>query len=191
MRRHASVVLLAALPLALACRLDMHDQPRQKPLAKSEFYDDQRSARPLPPGTVARGHLKEDPIYYTGKLGAEFVPILPVPPTLELLRRGQRQFQIYCSPCHGRTGRGDGMIVQRGFKKPSSFHVDRLRQTAVGYYFDVITNGFGAMPDYSAQVPTGDRWAIVAYIRALQLSQHATLEDVPAKVRSELERSVP
>ena len=191
MRRHASALLIAIVPLSLACRLDMHDQPRQKPLAKSDFFDDGRSARPLLPGTVARGHLKEDPVYYTGKLGAEFVPILPVPLTLELLRRGQLQFQTHCSPCHGRTGRGDGMIVQRGFKKPSSFHVDRLRQSAVGYYFDVITNGFGAMSDYSAQVPTGDRWAIVAYIRALQLSQHATLDDVPAAKRAELERSAP
>lgn len=190
MRRLFTGLALSAVAVA-GCRQDMHDQPRQKPLAKSDFFDDGRSARPLLPGTVARGHLRDDPVYYTGKVGAGFAPILPMPVTLELLRRGQLQFQTYCSPCHGRTGRGDGMIVQRGFKKPSSFHVDRLRQTAVGYYFDVITNGFGAMPDYAAQVPPGDRWAIVAYIRALQLSQHATLEDVPAKVRAELERSAP
>ena len=190
-KKHASAVLIATMAPTLACRLDMHDQPRYKPLAKSDFFDDQRAARPLVPGTVARGHLQEDPVFDTGKAGTEFTPVLPMPVTMDLLRRGQLQFQAYCSPCHGRTGRGDGMVVQRGFKKPPSFHVDRLRQTPVGYFYDVITNGFGAMSDYAAQVPPRDRWAIVAYVRALQLSQHAPIDDVPADKRAELERSAP
>jgi len=167
----------------------MHDQPRQKPLAASEFFDDQRAARTLVPGTVARGHLKEDPVYFTGKVGSDFTPVLPMPVTLELLRQGRVRYDVFCSPCHGRIGRGDGTVVERGFKKPSSFHVDRLRATAVGYYFDVITSGFGAMSDYAAQVPPSDRWAIVAYIRALQLSQHAGLDDVPPERRVDLDRS--
>jgi hypothetical protein len=167
----------------------MHDQPRYKPLAKSDFFDDRRAARPLVAGTVARGHLKEDPVFHTGKAGADFTPVLPMPVTMELLLRGQLRFETNCSPCHGRTGRGDGMVVQRGFKKPSSFHVDRLRQVPVGYLYDVITSGFGAMSDYAAQVTPRDRWAIVAYVRALQLSQRAPLDDVPADKRAELERS--
>lgn len=181
-------LLLAALAWG-GCRQDMHDQPRYKPLARSDFFEDHRSARPLVPGTVARGQLREDPVFFTGKTGTEFVTVLPVRVTAALLRRGQMQFQTYCSPCHGRVGRGDGMVVQRGFKRPSSYHVARLRGSPVGYFFDVITNGFGAMSDYSAQVPVRDRWAIVAYIRALQLSQHATLDDVPAEKRAELEAS--
>lgn len=188
-RASISRLLLLAAVAGTGCRQDMHDQPRYKPLARSDFFDDHRSARPLLPGTVARGQLREDPVFFTGKKGTGFVTELPVPLTLELLRRGQVEFQTYCSPCHGRVGRGDGMVVQRGFKKPSSYHVDRLRASPVGYFFDVITNGFGAMSDYSAQVPVRDRWAIVAYIRALQLSQRARLEDVPAVKRAELERS--
>lgn len=183
-------VCLCLAALVAACRQDMHDQPRQKPLAASDFFDDQRAARALVPGTVARGQLKEDSPYFTGKAGSGFTPVLPVPVTMDLLQRGRVRFEVYCSPCHGRTGRGDGTIVQRGFKKPSSFHVDRLRATEVGYYFDVITNGFGAMSDYAAQVPLSDRWAIVAYIRALQLSQHAGLDDVPPERRVDLDRSL-
>jgi hypothetical protein len=172
----------------VACRLDMHDQPKQKPLAESAFYVDQRSARPPVPGTVARGHLKDDSPYYSGKSGGVPTDTLPVPLTGELLRRGQVRFQTFCAPCHGLTGRGDGMIVQRGFKAPMSYHTDRLRQAPVGYFFDVITNGFGAMADYAAQVPVEDRWAIAAYIRALQLSQKATLADVPEEKRPLLDR---
>jgi len=190
-KKHASAVLMATMAATLACRQDMHDQPRYKPLAKSEFFDDGRAARPLPSGTVARGHLAEDAVFHTGKAGADFTAELPGPVTMGLLRRGQLQFQTFCSPCHGRTGRGDGMVVQRGLKKPPSFHVDRLRQTPVGYLYDVITNGFGAMSDYAAQVPPRDRWAIVAYVRALQLSQHAPLDHVPPQRRAELGRSGP
>jgi mono/diheme cytochrome c family protein len=169
----------------------MHDQPRQKPLARSEFFDDHRSARPLVPGTVARGQLREDTVFFTGKEGSEFTKTLPLPVTPELLARGRTEFQTFCAPCHGRVGRGDGMVVQRGFRKPPTYHSDRLRESPVGYYFDVISNGFGAMSDYAAQVSVPDRWAIVAYIRALQLSQHATLADVPADKRGQLKEGRP
>ena len=186
--RAAPLAIVAAL---IGCRQDMHDQPRYKPLARSEFFSDHRSARPLVPGTVARGQLREDQVFFTGKEGTEFTRILPLPVSADLLARGRTQFQTFCAPCHGRVGRGDGMVVQRGFRKPPSYHIDRLRETPVGYYFDVISNGFGAMSDYAAQVPVKDRWAIVAYIRALQLSQHATLGDVPAGERGQLQASRP
>jgi len=188
LRRGAVLVLLAAA--VTACRQDMHDQPKYRPLRESDMFADQRSARPFVPGTVARGTLREDTVLYTGKLGNEFVTDIPVQVTAELLERGQTQFQVFCSPCHGRTGRGDGMIVQRGFKKPSSYHVDRLRQMPIGYFYDVMTNGFGAMSDYSAQVTPQDRWAIAAYVRALQLSQYAPAADVPADRHAELDRSL-
>jgi mono/diheme cytochrome c family protein len=168
----------------------MHDQPKYRPLRQSELFGDKRSARPLVEGTVARGTLREDAAFYTGKTKDGFVAEIPVRVTAELLARGQAQFQVFCSPCHGRTGRGDGMIVQRGFKAPSSYHVDRLRRMPIGYFYDVITIGFGAMSDYAAQVPPQDRWAIAAYIRALQLSQYAPVSDVPAEKRAELEKSV-
>jgi mono/diheme cytochrome c family protein len=168
----------------------MHDQPKYRPYRGSETFADGRSARPLVPGTVARGTLREDAVLYTGKVGSGFVAELPVPLTAELLARGRQRYEVFCSPCHGRTGRGDGMIVQRGFKKPSSYHVDRLRQMPIGYFYDVITNGFGAMADYSAQAPPADRWAIAAYVRTLQYSQYAPASDVPAEKHAELDRSL-
>jgi mono/diheme cytochrome c family protein len=137
---------------------------------------------------VARGHLPEDTPLNTGKRDGGPVSALPVPLTAELLRRGQVRFEAFCAPCHGLTGRGDGMIVQRGFKAPLSYHTERLRQAPIGYFFDVITHGYGAMADYSAQVPIEDRWAIAAYIRALQLSQAATLADVPEEKRPLLDK---
>jgi mono/diheme cytochrome c family protein len=187
-RRGAVLVLLAAA--VTACRQDMHDQPKYRPLRGSEIFADKRSARPFVPGTVARGTLREDTVFYTGKIGNDFVTEIPVKVTADLLARGQTQFQVFCSPCHGRTGRGDGMIVQRGFKKPSSYHVDRLRQMPIGYFYDVMTNGFAAMSDYSAQVPPADRWAIAAYIRTLQYSQYAPAVDVPADKHPELDASL-
>jgi mono/diheme cytochrome c family protein len=188
LRRGAVLVLLVAM--VTACRQDMHDQPKYKPFRESEIFADKRSARPLVPGTVARGTLREDTAFYTGKVGKDFVAEIPVPVTAELLARGQTGFQVFCSPCHGRTGRGDGMVVQRGFKKPPSYHTDQLRQMPIGYFYDVITNGFGAMADYSAQVAPLDRWAIAAYVRTLQYSQYAPATDVPADKRAELERSL-
>ena len=164
--------------LALAgCRQDMHDQPRFKPLAKSDFYPDLRSARTPVEGTVARGQLRADTYFYSGKVGNLFGNYMPFPVTEEVLTRGRERFDIYCAPCHSRLGDGNGMIVQRGFRHPPSYHEDRLRQAPLGYFFDVITSGFGAMPEYADQIPPEDRWRIVAYIRALQLSQNATQAD--------------
>ena len=175
------VVLLAGMVALAGCRQDMHDQPRFKPFAESDFYTDLRSARPPVEGTVACGQLHEDSYLYTGKIGNNPGDYMPFPVTDEILARGQQRFNIYCSPCHSRMGDGNGIVPSRGFpRKPPSYHTDRLRKAPLGYFFDVITNGFGAMPDYASQIPPRDRWAIVAYIRALQLSQDATAADVPA-----------
>jgi hypothetical protein len=172
--------MLLAITLLTACRQDMHDQPRFKPLAESDFFTDLRSARMPVDGTVARGQLREDAYFYTGKLGPNPGDFMPFPINLDVLARGRERFNIYCTPCHSRTGDGNGMIVQRGFRPPPSFHTERLRKAPLGYFFDVMTNGFGAMPDYASQIPPRDRWYIVAYIRALQLSQGATASDIPA-----------
>lgn len=178
------LLVLASLS-ALGCRQDMHDQPKLKPYAHSDFFADERASRQLVAGTVARGQLREDARVFTGKQDGKFAADTPFPITLEMLQHGQERFAIFCTPCHGQTGRGDGIVVRRGYRKPTSFHDDRLRGEPVGYYFDVMTNGFGAMPDYAAQVSVHDRWAIAAYVKTLQLSQHADVEQlgiqVPAK----------
>jgi cytochrome c553 len=139
---------------------------------------------------VARGELRDDDHRYSGRIGRELAPSYPFPITAEVLQRGRERYTIYCTPCHGQLGNGEGMVVQRGFKRPTSFHIERLRHAAPGYYFDVMTNGFGAMSDYTAQVPVDDRWAIAAYIRALQISQNTSLADVPEDRRGELQGSV-
>lgn len=186
-RRVLLLVALAGGLLSGACRQDMHDQPRYKPFAQSDFFHDDRSARPVVEGTVARGQLRGDARFYAGKDAAGgFLDEFPLPVDAALVARGQERFNIYCAPCHGQTGRGDGMVVRRGYRRPPTYHQDRLRDAKPGYFFDVMTNGFGAMPDYAAQVPVRDRWAIAAYIRALQLSQHATIEDVPLDKRGQL-----
>jgi mono/diheme cytochrome c family protein len=167
----------------------MHDAPRYEPLEASTFFADGRSSRTLVPNTVARGLLREDTHLNEGKVDGKLATTFPMPVTADVMARGQERFNVFCSPCHGRTGEGDGMIVQRGFRKPPSFHEDRLRNAPVGYFFDVMTHGFGAMQDYSAQVPVADRWAIAAYVRALQFSQRATVDDVPADRRADLDRS--
>lgn len=171
----------------VACQQRMADQPRYKPLAKSEFFGDDRSARPRVEGTVARGDLKADEHFYTGKVNGKLVDTFPFPVTDKVLRRGQERFNIYCAPCHDRVGTGQGMIVKRGYRAPPSYHSERLRAAPVGYFFQVMTLGFGLMPDYAQQVPPGDRWAIIAYIRALQLSQNAKLAEVPEAARQTLE----
>jgi mono/diheme cytochrome c family protein len=171
--------LLVVLALA-GCRQDMQDEPRFKPLAKSDFYADLRSARTPVEGTVARGQLHEDSYFYTGKFGNNPGDYMPFLVSEDVLARGRERFNIYCAPCHSRLGDGNGMIVQRGFRTPPSYHTERLRKAPLGYFFDVMTNGFGAMPEYASQISPRDRWAIVAYIRALQLSQGATMGDVPA-----------
>ena len=183
----AAAVLLATLGLA-ACRQDMHDAPRYEPFETSRFFADGRASRPVIEGTVARGHLVDDEHLATGRIGGAFAPTFPAAVTAETLARGRERYDIYCSPCHDRTGSGNGMIVQRGFPRPRSFHEDRLRQIAPGYVFAAITDGFGVMPSYAAQVPVEDRWAIVAYIRALQLSQNASVHDLDEGERKRLEK---
>ncbi len=184
----AGGVLLAAA-LVAGCRQDMHDTPRYEALEASDFFADGRAMRPIPEGTVARGNLRADDVFYTGKVDGEPVHALPAQITVDkaLLDRGQDRFDVYCAPCHSATGDGNGTIVQRGYKRPTSFHDPRLHGVPIGYFYDVITNGFGQMPDYAAQVAPADRWAIAAYIRALQLSQSATVDDVPAGERGALD----
>ena len=172
--------VLALLAFCSACRLDMQVQPRVNPLAKSDFFPDQRSARPPVEGTVARGQLHEDAYFYTGKIGNTPGDYMPFPVTREVLDRGRERYNIFCAPCHSRVGDGNGFVPSRGFpKQPPSFHIARLQKAPLGYLYDVITEGFGIMPDYASQIPPQDRWDIVAYVRALQLSQNATMAEVP------------
>ncbi len=180
------VLLALLLSASIACSPDMSRQPRYKPLSESEFFNDGRSARPVLPDTVARGQLRTDERYYQGKVKGALVGTAPIPVTRKLLERGQERFNIFCTPCHGHLGDGDGMVVRRGFRRPPSYHIDRLREAPDGYLFDVISNGFGAMASYASRIPPQDRWAITAYIRALQLSQGAKLEDVPEEQRRQL-----
>ena len=185
-RRVAAIVFAAA---ALSgCRQDMHNTVRAKPLRESVLFKNASSARTLVEGTVARGTLEDDAAFFTGKDGAAAVDALPFALTADVLNRGEERFNIYCSPCHGPTGQGDGMIVRRGYRQPPSFHLDRLRQAPLGHFYDTATNGFGAMPDYKAQVSPRDRWAIAAYIRALQLSQHAVAAELTDEDRQKLSR---
>jgi mono/diheme cytochrome c family protein len=169
----------------------MYDQPKYKPLARSDFFPDERAGRPRVEGAVARGELRGDVRRDTGKNGTQLVTELPIPLTAETMRRGRERFEIFCAPCHDRSGEGWGMVVRRGYRPPPSFHVDRLRQIAIGHFFDVMTNGFGAMPDYASQIPVEDRWAIAAYIRALQYSQDAPLSEVPEERRADLAKRSP
>jgi len=177
-----------ALLLLAGCRQDMHDQPRIDPLAENTFFADGSGARPLPANTVARGELRADTAFYTGQADdGSLLTAPPMPVTRELLVRGRERFDIFCAPCHGRTGEGTGMVVQRGYKKPSSFHVDRLRQAPVAYFHFVMSHGFGVMPSYAAQVPAADRWAIAAYIRTLQLAHHYDAAQLTAEERARLD----
>ncbi len=183
-------VSLAVVLLLTSCRQDMYNQPKYKPLQASEFFADGTSARPLPPHTVARGHLNEDSVFFAGKHDdGTLAEVIPVAVSQPLLARGQERYTIYCSVCHGAQGDGNGMIVQRGFPAPNSYHIDRLRQAPPGYFYNVITHGYGVMYSYASRVEPSDRWAIVAYIRALQLARNGRLDDVPAAERSQLEGS--
>ena len=184
------LILLVALGGfgALGCRQDMHDQPKLKPYRSSEFFANGSGMRALPAHTVARGSLQEDTHYFTGRMpDGSMATELPMPMTKALLKRGQERFTIYCTPCHGQTGDGRGMVVRRGYKQPTSYHDERLRQVPIGYFFDVMTNGFAVMPSYAPQVPPEDRWAIAAYIRALQLSQHVDASSLTAEQRAALD----
>jgi hypothetical protein len=176
----SAVAALLVITLSAACRIDMHVQPRVNPLARSDFFTDQRSARPPVEGTVARGQLHDDTYFYTGKLGSSPGDYMPFPVTKEVLERGRERYNIFCAPCHSRVGDGNGFVPSRGFaRKPPSFHIQRLQKAPLGYFYDVMTNGFGTMPDYASQISPQDRWNVVAYIRALQLSQSASMADVP------------
>ena len=193
------IFALCLLPFALsACRYDMQDQPRYKAYKKSDFFSDNRASRNLPEGTVPRGFLREDKAFYTGKTEAgqnaapnpaatpmtdasgntlvtDFSGLIdefPVPVSKELIDRGEQRYKVFCIVCHGPVGSGDGMIVRRGFSKPPTYHDDRLRNAPVGHFFNVMTNGQGKMSSYASQIPVADRWAIVAYIRTLQISQN-------------------
>ena len=185
-----SAYVIWAVLLLAGCRQDMHDQPRYKPLAGTDFFGDGRSARPTVPGTVARGHLRIDTARYTGKVGDEDIDFFPFPITRADLERGQERFNIFCSPCHSRIGDGNGMIVRRGFRQAASYHSDKLIKAPVGHFFDVMTNGFGAMPSYASRVDPDDRWRIAAYIRVLQLSENSTMADVPAEKRGEIDKGM-
>ena len=187
-RSKLSAFLLALLALTgSACRQDMYNQPKYKPLAASEFFADGTSARPLPPHTVPRGHLNEDTVFFLGKHeDGTMAESFPMPVTKDVLKRGQERYNIYCSVCHGYEGDANGMIVQRGYPAPPSYHIDRLRNAPPGYLYSVITNGYGIMYPYASRVEPTDRWAIAAYIRALQLSRNGRLDDVPADERAKL-----
>jgi cytochrome c553 len=188
-RRGRLIAAVLALVVLVGCRLDMHVQPRYEPLRESRFFADGRASRHPPEGTVARGQLWDDELLYTGMVDGEPSREFPFPVTRAVLERGRQSYDIFCAPCHDRTGSGDGMIVQRGYRRPPSLHIDRLHEAPPGYHFDVMTHGFGAMPQYRSQISAPDRWSIAAYIRALQLSQRATLDDVPADARDGLERA--
>lgn len=202
------LLLLGLLGGAAGCRRDMQDQPRTKPYRSSEFFRDGMSSRPPVEGTVARGYLHEDTEFFTGKkrttgqlqmpgAGSSLFPddieLFPIAVTDEVVRRGKERFEIFCAVCHGHTGHGDGMVVRRGFRQAASFHDERVRQAPVGHYFDAVTNGWGAMPSYASQIPVQDRWAIIAYIRALQLTQPEgqNLTDAPPPAVNQTEATAP
>ena len=186
MRTFSATAILLLLLLTAACRQDMQDQPKYKPLGVSRFFADGRMARPIPAGTIARDELNNTDSFHTGSENGAFLDTIPLKVDSKLLHRGQQRFDIYCSPCHGYTGDGNGMVAQRGLKIPADLHTDRLRSVPPGYIYQVIKNGYGAMGDYGDQIPVNDRWAIVAYVKALQLSRDATVNDVPADQRGEL-----
>jgi cytochrome c553 len=177
--------------LLAGCRLDMHVQPKYLPYEPTDFFGDGRSERPLTPGTIARGHLHNDELFYTGQENGVTADKFPFPMTQADIERGRQRYNIYCTPCHDYTGNGRGMIVQRGFPAPPSFHIQRLREVPAGHFFEVITNGYGVMYSYAARVEPADRWRIAAYIRALQLSEHAALSDVPDADRAKLSEAKP
>jgi mono/diheme cytochrome c family protein len=175
--------LIAAVALTTGCRQDMHNQPRYKPFAATEFFGDGRSARPAIADTVARGQLRLDQARYTGKVNNKDVDYFPIQIAQADVQRGQDRFNIYCSPCHGRLGNGHGMVASRGLRQPPSYLDPRLVNAPVGHFFDVMTNGYGAMYSYASRVAPDDRWRIAAYIRALQLSQ-----DAPPQVAEDYQR---
>lgn len=193
MRLLRSILIGSAALFVVGCNTDMWVQNKTAPMAESEAFADGSSIRPLVPGTIPRGHLREDGAFYTGIENGKWVDKIPLPITNDLLKRGRDRFDIYCSPCHGRLGDGQGMIAKRGFqlKRPvGNYHTDRLRKMPVGHFYDVITNGYGAMYSYASRVEPQDRWAIVAYIRVLQLSQHASVNDLNPSEKGQLDQKM-
>lgn len=186
-----ALLSLCVVCLSVGCRSDMYDQNRYDPLEASTLFDDGTSARPLPRGSVARGLARTDTALYEGREGQTEVETIPIPIDRAMLERGRQRYSIFCAPCHSETGDGDGMIVQRGFSRPPSFHDERLRGEPAGHYFEVITRGHGAMYSYASRIPPRDRWNIVAYIRALQLSQHAEYSRLEDGDRTRLEEARP
>jgi cytochrome c553 len=185
--RGITAACLGAIALLLVgCRLDMHVQPKYLPYEPTDFFADGRSERQPVPGTVARGHLRLDELMFTGRENGVVVDKFPFPITKADLDRGRERYNVYCTPCHDYTGSGRGMIVQRGFPQPPSYHIQRLRDAPAGHFYEVITNGFGAMYSYAARVEPADRWRIAAYIRVLQLSRNAKMDDVPESQRQAL-----
>ena len=182
----AGTSLLLCLIFSFGCAPNMSRQPKYKPLSGSDFFGDGGMARPAVDGTVARGHQRTDKRFFTGKVNGVLLVSMPLTVTREVLERGRQRYDIFCSPCHGRVGDGTGMVVQRGLRRPPSYHIDRLRVAPDGHFFDAMTNGFGAMPSYASRIEPRDRWAITAYIRALQLSQATKVQDVPAAERAKL-----
>jgi mono/diheme cytochrome c family protein len=180
-------LLVAIAVLIAACRPDMANQPKAKPLSESDFFADQANARPIPPHTVQRGGERENAAFYTGLTNGTYITQLPLKLTPELLARGRERFDTMCAECHDRTGSGNGMVVLRGFPQPPSYHVPRLRNAPIGHFFDVITNGYGVMYSYAARVEPEDRWAIAAYIRALQLSHNMNASELTPAERQKLE----
>jgi len=188
MRAGRAITAMGAMAAALllaGCRQDMQDQPKFVPQRGTTFFADGRSARPQVTNTVARNQLHENEYFYTGMVNGKEGDGFPLALTPEVMHRGQERYNIYCTPCHSRVGNGDGMIVQRGYRPAGDFHTDRLRNAPLGHFFSVMTNGYGAMPDYAAQLTPEDRWAVVAYIRALQLSQDAKPGDVAPDAKIE------
>jgi mono/diheme cytochrome c family protein len=187
-RQFVCFALAGAALAAPGCRQDMQNQPKYKPLRPSRFFADGRSARPIPRGSVARDELNDTDVLHTGLDDGTFATRFPVQVTRPLLQRGEERYNIYCTPCHGFLGDGNGMIARRGFKWPANLHTERLRNAPPGYLFQVVSNGYGAMPAYRSQIAPDDRWAVLAYVRALQLSRNATFADVDSKGRAELEK---
>jgi mono/diheme cytochrome c family protein len=183
-----SLCLCGFILLLAACRRDMANQPKAKPMSESEFFADGTNARPLPPHTIPRGATQQDGAFETGLVNGVYVTQLPLKLTPQLLARGRERYDAFCSMCHGRVGDGQGIVVQRGFAAPPSYHIQRLRNAPIGHFYDVMTNGYGTMTSYASQIEPPDRWAIAAYIRALQLSQNAKPTDLPSDARSQLER---
>lgn len=191
LRRGILALSVASLGLvSTACRQDMHDQPKYKSQGVSKFFADGRNQRPKVPNTVARGQLNEDDHYYRGKVDGKPAETFPMQVTAAMLSRGRERYAIYCTPCHSPQGDGNGMAVQRGMKRPPSYQDPRLMKSPPGYFFDVITNGFGAMYDYADRIPVEDRWAIVAYVQVLQSSQNVALKDLPPAERDQVTAAI-